>query len=103
MRIHTPLDCDLCTQGSHRCLALVHIQLDIKSAEHGLHDAVLWAIPLGQSQFDLAVEQTAVRQIGDKFTELSHSRLLSYDPLFTAELRRSFPETAFGALTQMRC
>ncbi|KAJ5300104.1 hypothetical protein N7508_007347 [Penicillium antarcticum] len=102
MRIAAPLDCDLCTQGSNDCYALNHIQSEIQSVEHGLHDAVLLAIPLGKSQFDLAVEQNTVSRIREHFTDISHLRLLSSDPLFAAELGRSFPETAFGALTQMR-
>ncbi|KAI2670009.1 hypothetical protein DTO013E5_9372 [Penicillium roqueforti] len=102
MRIQTSLNCDLYTQGSNGYHALDHIQLEIRSVEHGLHDAVLLAIPLGKSQFDLAVKQATVRQIKNHFTDLSHSRLVSYDPLFAAEFGRSFPETAFSALTQMR-
>lgn len=102
MRIRDYLNCDLCTQGSSDCDALNHIQKELQSVDHGLHDAVLLAIPLGGSQFDLAVEQTTVRQIGEHFTDLSHSRLRSCDPLFVAEFGRSFPETAFSVLTQMR-
>jgi hypothetical protein len=71
--------------------------------EHGLHNAVLLAIPLGKGQFDLAVEQTSVSQIRDHFTDLSHLRLLSSDPLFAAEIGRSPSETALSALTQMSC
>lgn len=40
--------------------------------EHCLHDAVYLAIPLGNGQFDLAVEQTTVRQIGEDFIDLSN-------------------------------
>jgi hypothetical protein len=102
MRIQDSLNCDLCTQGSSDCDALNHIKSELQSVEHPLHDAVHLAIPLGDSQFDLAVEQTSIRQIGDQFTDLTNSRLSSCDPLFAAEFGRSFPETAFRALTQMR-
>lgn len=102
MRIQDSLICDLCTQGSSDCDALNHIKSELQSVDHRLHDAVLLAIPLGESQFDLAVEQTSIRQIGDQFTDLTNSRLSSCDPLFVAEFGRSFPETVFRALTQMR-
>jgi hypothetical protein len=67
MRSQTSLDCDLCTQGLNGCHALDHIQSEIQSVEHGLHGAVLLAIPLGKSQFDLAVKQATVRQIRAQF------------------------------------
>lgn len=102
MRSQAFLDCDLCTQGSNECHALNHILSEIQSVEHGLHDDILLAIPLGKSQFDLAVAKTSVKRIRDHFTDQSHWHLLSSDPLFAAELGRSYPETAFGALTQMR-
>ncbi|KAJ5766735.1 uncharacterized protein N7511_004351 [Penicillium nucicola] len=102
MRIEAPLDCDLCTQGSNDCYALNHIQSEIQSVEHGLHDAILLAIPLGKSQFDLTVEWTTASRIRDHFTDISHLRLLSSDPLFAAEIGRSSSETAFAALTQIR-
>lgn len=102
MRIQDSPNCDLCIQGSSDCDALNHIKSELQSVEHRLHDAVLLAIPLGESQFDLAVEQTSIREIGDHFTDLTNSRLSSCDPLFVAEFGRSFPETAFRALMQMR-
>lgn len=103
MRIQAPFDCDTCTRDANVCHALNHIQSEIQSVEHGLHDAVLLAIPLGKNQFDLAVEQSTVSRIRDHFTDISHLRLLSSDPLFAAEIGRSSSETAFAALTQMCC
>ncbi|OQD77380.1 hypothetical protein PENANT_c108G07988 [Penicillium antarcticum] len=102
MRIQASFDCDTCTQDTNVCHALNHIQSEIQSVEHGLHDAVLLAIPLGKNEFDLAVEQNTVSRIRQHFTDISQLRLLSSNPLFAAEFGRSFPETAFGALTQMR-
>ncbi|KAJ5781814.1 uncharacterized protein N7518_010297 [Penicillium psychrosexuale] len=101
MRIQASFDCNICTQGSIKCNPLRHIQSEIQS-EPGLQNAVLMAIPLGKNQFDLAVEFATVIQVGEYFTDLSRWRLMSCDPLFTAELGRSYQETAFSALTQMR-
>jgi hypothetical protein len=84
MRIQASLDCDLCTQGSNGYHALDHIQLEIRSVEHGLHDAVLLAIPLGKGQFDLAVKQATVMQIRSQFIDLSPLNLLSCDPFFAS-------------------
>lgn len=97
MRIQTPLDCELCTQRSNECNALKHIRSDIQSVEPGFHDAVLLAISLGKSQFDLAVEQNTVRQIEHHFIDLSHLRLSAHDPLFSVESGLISPKTAFSA------
>lgn len=102
MRIQTSLDCDLCNEGSNKCCALNHIRSEIQSVEQGLHDTVSRAIPLGKSQFDLAVEQTSVSRIKDHFTDLSKWRLQSCDPLFAAEFGRSNSETAFNALKHIK-
>jgi hypothetical protein len=98
MRIQTLLYCDLCTQNSNECDALTHIKSDIHLEEDGM---ILIAIPLGKDQFDLAVDQAIVQRIRHYLTDRSNLRLLSSDPLFAAEYGRSYPETAFHALTQM--
>jgi hypothetical protein len=102
MRIQAFLDCDLCDQGSDKCHALAHIQSAIQSMEPGLQDAIVLAIPLGKNQFDLAVQHKFnIKRIEHHFADASYSRLLSSDPLFAAELGRSYPETAVSALGQM--
>lgn len=98
MRIQTLLYSDLCTQNSNECNALTHIKSDIHLEEDGM---ILVAIPLGRNQFDLAVDQAIVQRIRHYLTDRSNLRLLSSDPLFAAEYGRSYPETAFHALTQM--
>ncbi|KAJ5249409.1 hypothetical protein N7524_011725 [Penicillium chrysogenum] len=98
MRIQTLLYCDLCTQNPNECDALTHIKSDIHLEEDGM---ILIAIPLGKDQFDLAVDQAIVPRIRHYLTDRSNLRLLSSDPLFAAEYGRSYPETAFHALTQM--
>lgn len=98
MRIQSDFECDLCNQQSDACHALAHFTKDIPPGEDG---KVFIAIPLGKGQFDLAVDEAIVGQVKYHYTNLSHLRLLSSDPLFAAEFGRSYAETAFHALYEM--
>ncbi|OQE66703.1 hypothetical protein PENNAL_c0180G08257 [Penicillium nalgiovense] len=86
MRIQSDFECDLCNQQSDTYHALAHFTLDIPPGEDG---KIFIAIPLGKGQFDLAVDQAIVGRVKFHHTDLSHLRLLSFDPLFAAEFGRS--------------
>lgn len=98
MRIQSDFECDLCNQQSDARHALAHFTTDIPPGEDG---KVFIAIPLGKGQFDLAMDQAIVGRVKSHYTDLSHLRLLSSDPLFAAEFGRSYAETAFYALSEM--
>ncbi|KAJ5473990.1 hypothetical protein N7475_003556 [Penicillium sp. IBT 31633x] len=98
MRIQSDFDCEFCNQQSDACHALAHFTTEIPPGEDG---KVFIAIPLGKGQFDLAMDRAIVRRVKSHHTDLSHLRLLSSDPLFAAEYGRSYPETAFYALSEM--
>ncbi|KAJ5900240.1 uncharacterized protein N7473_004310 [Penicillium subrubescens] len=68
----------------------------------GLEDVVHAAIFLGRNQVDLAVEPDGIDRVSQRFTNLNGLRLLSSDPLFTPEGNRSYAQTAFLALNEIR-
>ncbi|CAG8060042.1 unnamed protein product [Penicillium nalgiovense] len=98
MRIQSDFECDLCNQQSDTYHALAHFTLDIPPGEDS---KIFIAIPLGQGQFDLAVDQAIIGRVKFHHTDLSHLRLLSFDPLFAAEFGRSYAKTAFHTLSEM--
>ncbi|CAG7923605.1 unnamed protein product [Penicillium olsonii] len=103
MRIQADIDCDICYQCSDFSHSVAHFHSEIQSIEPALSNAILLAIPLGKNQFDLAVQQkSTAERIREHVTDLTYLRLLSSDPLFTAEFGRSYVETASRGLTHMR-
>ena len=98
MRIRVSFGCHLCNQNSDKCNAFTHINSEIPPGDDGM---VVIAIPLGDDQFDLAVDKAIVERVKSCFIDLSNLRLSSSDPFFAAEYGRSYPETAFDALERM--
>lgn len=102
MRIQASIGCDLCYQCSDFHHSVFHLHCVIQSLGPSLSDAILLAIPLGKDQFELAVQQESTAEIREQFTDQTHWRLLSSDPLFAAEFSRSYAESASRGLTHIR-
>lgn len=100
MRIQVSFDCELCNQHSDQCHSLAHINSKVPPGDDGM---VVIVIPLGNDQFDLAVDKAIVERVRCCVTDRSNLRLLSSDPLFVVEYGRSYPETAFHALMGIIC
>lgn len=52
---------------------------------HDLGDIVHAAIFLGKGQVELAVEPYGIRRVNQRFTNFTHLRLISSDPVFATE------------------
>lgn len=69
----------------------------------GLEDVVHATIFLGSKQVDLAIEPSGIDRVNQCFTNLNGLHLLSSDPLFAPKGNRSYAQTGFLALSEMRC
>lgn len=103
LRVETDMKCGLCYFCFDFRHSVDHFYSDIQSVEPDLLNAILWVIPLGKNQFELAVQQKSITDmIRDHYTDLTYLRLLSSDPLFTAEFGRSNTETVSMGLAHIR-
>ncbi|KAJ5882812.1 uncharacterized protein N7473_011074 [Penicillium subrubescens] len=68
----------------------------------GLEDVVRAAIFLSEDQAELAVEPYGIHRVNQRFTNLTHLRLLSSDPLFSSEESHTYAQTSLEAVVRIR-